>query len=280
MRRGFTLLELLIVVATIAILAAIAVPNFLEAQVRSKVARMKIDMMTLHAGLKSYYADYQVYPQNRRDVRRFLVESKNFVYPNSTVMPTPADSLLSWWGNDPLIGQRPDDALAVRETWSWGWTGGTGSKSYATIPPFEASGYDLVALTTPVAYIDGGLLVDVFCDTKKLPLRYMNLSDVLTTETLARVEYPARRYMLQSYGPNVDQSRSLGDIEHPVWGPYLAYDPTNGTISNGDLLEFGTDVFDVLEFNAKTPSRFSPSDTSGDLKPTPTPSPMDPFGAF
>lgn len=61
-RIGFTLIELLIVVAIIAILAAIAVPNFLEAQTRSKVARLQADIRTVVVALESYRVDTNKYP--------------------------------------------------------------------------------------------------------------------------------------------------------------------------------------------------------------------------
>jgi prepilin-type N-terminal cleavage/methylation domain-containing protein len=61
-RQGFTLIELLIVVAIIAILAAIAVPNFLEAQTRSKVARVKSDMRSLATAIEAYLVDNNSYP--------------------------------------------------------------------------------------------------------------------------------------------------------------------------------------------------------------------------
>ncbi len=60
--RAFTLIELLIVVAIIAILAAIAVPNFLEAQTRAKVSRAKADHRTIATGLETYHIDHNVFP--------------------------------------------------------------------------------------------------------------------------------------------------------------------------------------------------------------------------
>lgn len=59
--KGFTLIELLIVVAIIGILAAIAVPNFLNAQVRAKIARAEADLRSLVTALESYRLDHNKY---------------------------------------------------------------------------------------------------------------------------------------------------------------------------------------------------------------------------
>jgi prepilin-type N-terminal cleavage/methylation domain-containing protein len=61
-RAAFTLIELLIVVAIIGILAAIAIPNFLEAQTRAKVSRVMSDMRTLATAAELYCVDNSWYP--------------------------------------------------------------------------------------------------------------------------------------------------------------------------------------------------------------------------
>ena len=61
-KSGFTLIELLIVVAIIGILAAIAVPNFLNAQMRAKIARCKSDLKAISMGMEQYFLDKNAYP--------------------------------------------------------------------------------------------------------------------------------------------------------------------------------------------------------------------------
>lgn len=59
-KRGFTLIELLIVIAIILILIAIALPNFLAAQMRARVSREKSDMRTLALAIESLRTDRNV----------------------------------------------------------------------------------------------------------------------------------------------------------------------------------------------------------------------------
>lgn len=62
--RGFTLIELLIVIAIILILIAIALPNFLEAQIRAKVTKARAEMRTLGIAMDAYLLDWDMYPPN------------------------------------------------------------------------------------------------------------------------------------------------------------------------------------------------------------------------
>jgi general secretion pathway protein G len=65
--RGFTLIELLIVIAIILILIAIALPNFLEAQMRAKVTRAKAELRTIGIAQEEYFLDFAVYPAESED---------------------------------------------------------------------------------------------------------------------------------------------------------------------------------------------------------------------
>lgn len=60
--KGFTLIELLIVITIILILIAIALPNFLEAQTRSKITKVKSEMKSISSALESYRIDWGKYP--------------------------------------------------------------------------------------------------------------------------------------------------------------------------------------------------------------------------
>ena len=60
-RKGFTLIELMIVVAIIGILAAIAIPNFLRFQLKSKTSEGKVNLAALRTAEESYLAEFGSY---------------------------------------------------------------------------------------------------------------------------------------------------------------------------------------------------------------------------
>ena len=62
MEKGFTLIEVLIVVAIIAILVAIALPMMDDALLRAHIAAAAVDAKALHVAFKRYHLDFSAYP--------------------------------------------------------------------------------------------------------------------------------------------------------------------------------------------------------------------------
>jgi len=62
MRRGFSLIELMFVVAIIVILAAVIIPNFTDITDRSKTARVSEDFSNLATALELYRGDWGKFP--------------------------------------------------------------------------------------------------------------------------------------------------------------------------------------------------------------------------
>ena len=68
-RQGFTLIELMIVVAIIGILAAIAIPKFAELINKSKEGAIKGQLSAIRSAINVYYTDNEgVYPMDTLEV--------------------------------------------------------------------------------------------------------------------------------------------------------------------------------------------------------------------
>jgi type II secretion system protein G len=204
--KAFTLIELLIVVAIIAILAAIAVPNFLEAQTRAKVSRARADQRSLATAIESYHVDNNRYPVSLRAVnaRWPAVPTRTQIYSQVT---TPIAYITSAFP-DPFntFDANPADRMLVY--WSFDTFGTVTSDPYTAGPPINNS-YNIA-------------------------LSFFNELVDPQTSTLRTIQ----TWVLVSAGPD-----QFYDILRPALGVPNAfpqaiapYDATNGTVSRGDII--------------------------------------------
>jgi prepilin-type N-terminal cleavage/methylation domain-containing protein len=193
-RAAFTLIELLIVVAIIAILAAIAVPNFLEAQVRSKNARAKSDMRNIIVAIQSYAVD-------------------NNKYPYHTYAPPIRDIGMWSWYND-FPGQTPDTPFK------------------ATDPAFYALFYSMqqwARITTPLAYMTS---VPFQAYSRNVPYGYDRFEEWEGGQ-IAYIGVFCSGPDMDNGDWERSSNPETVNSQYP-YGCAVGYDASNGTKSNGD----------------------------------------------
>lgn len=225
-RLAFTLIELLIVVAIIAILAAIAVPNFLEAQMRAKISRARTDMRSISTALESYAVDNNKYPPILGNAGSQV--SQTFNYRNRASNYTNVRT--GPWRTVPQQVTTPvayltsiiPDVFKVNTNCKNAYGDLDLNKPYSNGDPFDGG----------LVYQNIAQLVDAYASPSSTSAVY-NSSDLAAYGS----------WRLMSVGP--DQTYNLLGSDNPVDYVSWIYDTTNGTISQGMLIRTQRDAQNI-----------------------------------
>src|ERR1044071_4447116 len=81
--RGFTLIEIMVVVVILGILAALVVPKVLSRPDEARIIAAKQDISSLLQALKLYRLDNQVYPSTDQGLQALVVKPASPPIPNN-----------------------------------------------------------------------------------------------------------------------------------------------------------------------------------------------------
>ncbi|MDH7601011.1 MAG: type II secretion system protein GspG [Armatimonadota bacterium] len=105
-RRGFTLVELLVVIVVLAVLAAIVLPKFMDSSKRSKESALRSDLKLLRNAIGLFYTDTGAYPKTLSDLAATSAPAKGLDSSGNEVSINAAD----WHG--PYLQEVPNDPIS------------------------------------------------------------------------------------------------------------------------------------------------------------------------
>ncbi len=100
--KGFTLIELMIVVAIIGILAAIAIPNFLRFQAKAKQSEARTNLAGIYTAQTAYFSEIGVYGEQFATINWTLAGVASARYNYGSFGTTTRVGNASWNGS--LVG--------------------------------------------------------------------------------------------------------------------------------------------------------------------------------